>query len=157
TYATALLDVAARCGVQRIISLGALVADVPHTRPPRVTGSSTDPAWHARLEAWGIYHRPSYEGPTGIASAVLHAAWRRGLVSLSLMGHAPHYLRGATNPAVSQALLGYVTRLLNLELEMSPLEQAVQAFRTQCDQAVAQDASTQAYVRRLEQAYDTTE
>jgi proteasome assembly chaperone (PAC2) family protein len=157
TYATALLDVAARCGVQRIISLGALVADVPHTRPPRVTGSSTDPAWHARLEAWGIYRRPSYEGPTGIASVVLDAAWRRGLVSLSLMGHAPHYLRGATNPAVSQALLGYVTRLLNLELEMSPLEQAVQAFRTQCDQAVAQDASTQAYVRRLEQAYDTTE
>ncbi len=66
------------------------------------------------------------------------------------------HLRGATNPAVSRALLGYVTRLLNLELEMSPLEQAVQAFRTQCDQAVAQDASTQAYVRRLEQAYDTT-
>jgi proteasome assembly chaperone (PAC2) family protein len=154
TYATALLDVAARCGVQRIISLGALVADVPHTRPPRVTGSSTDPAWHARLEAWGISRRPSYEGPTGIASVVLDAARRRGLVSLSLMGHAPHYLRGATNPAVSRALLGYVTRLLNLELEMSPLEQAVQAFRTQCDQAVAQDASTQAYVRRLEQAYD---
>ena len=156
TYATALLDVAARCGVQRIISLGALVADVPHTRPPRVTGSSTDPAWHARLEAWGIFRRPSYEGPTGIASVVLDAARRRGLGSLSLMGHAPHYVRGATNPAVSRALLGYVTRLLNLELEMSPLEQAVQAFRTQCDQAVAQDASTQAYVRRLEQAYDTT-
>jgi len=156
TYATALLEVAARCGVQRIISLGALVADVPHTRPPRVTGSSTDPAWHARLEAWGISRRPSYEGPTGIASVVLDAARRRGLGSLSLMGHAPHYVRGATNPAVSRALLGYVTRLLNLELEMSPLEQAVQAFRTQCDQAVAQDASTQAYVRRLEQAYDTT-
>ena len=154
TYATALLDVAARCGVQRIISLGALVADVPHTRPPRVTGSSTDPAWHARLEAWGLSRRPSYEGPTGIASVVLDAARRRGLVSLSLMGHAPHYLRGATNPAVSQALLGYVTRLLNLELEMSPLEQAVQAFRTQCDQAVAQDAATQAYVRQLEQDYD---
>ena len=156
TYATVLLDVAARCGVQRIISLGALVADVPHTRPPRVTGSSTDPVWQALLEAWGIYRRPSYEGPTGIASVVLDAARRRGLGSLSLMGHAPHYVRGATNPAVSRALLGYVTRLLNLELEMSPLEQAVQAFRTQCDQAVAQDASTQAYVRRLEQAYDTT-
>jgi len=156
TYATALLDVAARCGVQRIISLGALVADVPHTRPPRVTGSSTDPAWHARLEAWGIYRRPSYEGPTGIASVVLDVARRRGLVSLSLMGHAPHYVRGATNPAVSRALLGYVTRLLNLELELSPLEQAVQAFRTQCDQAVAQDAATQAYVRQLEQDYDAT-
>ena len=55
TYATALLDVAARCGVQRIVSLGAVLAAVPHTRPPRVTGSSTDPAWHARFEAWGMY------------------------------------------------------------------------------------------------------
>src|SRR5256886_11222013 len=114
TYATALLDVAERCGVRRIVSLGALVAAVPHTRPPRVTGSSTDPAWHARLEAWGLFRRPSYERPTGIASVVLDAARRRGLASLSLMGHAPHYLQGARNPAVSQALLTYVTRLLDL-------------------------------------------
>ena len=153
-YATTLLDVAARCGVQRIVSLGALVAAVPHTRPPRVTGSSTDPAWHALLEAWGLSRRPSYEGPTGIASVVLDAARRRGMSSLTLMGQAPHYLQGATNPAVSQALLTYVTRLLDLELEGSHLDAAVQAFRTRCDQAVAQDAATQAYVRQLEQAYD---
>jgi proteasome assembly chaperone (PAC2) family protein len=155
-YATALLDVAARCGVQRIVSLGALVAAVPHTRPPRVTGSSTDPTWHARLEAWGIARRPSYEGPTGIASVVLDAARRRGMASLSLMGQAPHYLQGATNPAVSRALLTYVSRLLSLELDVSPLDAAVQAFVTQCDQAVAKDASIQAYVRQLEQDYDAT-
>jgi hypothetical protein len=65
-----------------------------------------------------------------------------------LMGQAPHYLQGATNPAVSQALLTYVTRLLALELAVSPLDAAVQVFRTQCDQAVAQDAATQAYVRQ---------
>src|SRR6266436_5794940 len=127
-YATALLDVAARCGVQRIVSLGALVAAVPHTRPPRVTGSSTDPAWHALLETWGIARRSRYEGPTGIASVVLDAARRRGMASLSLMGQAPHYLQGATNPAVSRALLGYVTRLLSLEPDMSPLDQAVKSF-----------------------------
>src|SRR5712691_213717 len=155
-YATTLLDVAARCGVQRIVSLGALVAAVPHTRPPRVTGSSTDPAWHARLEAWGIARRSRYEGPTGIASVVLDAARRRGMTSLSLMGQAPHYLQGATNPAVSRTLLAYVTRLLSLELDMSPLDQAVKSFGTRCDQAVAQDAATQAYVRQLEQDYDTT-
>jgi hypothetical protein len=76
--------------------------------------------------------------------------------SLSLMGQAPHYLQGATNPAVSRALLGYVTRLLGLALNLSPFDAAVQAFRTQCDQAVAADASTQAYVRQLEQDYDAT-
>ena len=155
-YATALLDVAERCGVTRIVSLGALVAAVPHTRPPRVTGSSTDPAWHALLEEWGIYRRPSYEGPTGIASVVLEAARRRGMASLSLMGQAPHYLEGATNPAVSRTLLTVVTRLLSLELDMSQLDTAVKVFGARCDQAVAQDADTQAYVRQLEQDYDTT-
>jgi proteasome assembly chaperone (PAC2) family protein len=156
TYATVLLDVAERCGVQRIVSLGALVAAGPHTRPPRVTGHSTDPQWLARLEAWGIARRPRYEGPTGIASVLLDAATRRGMAYLTLMGQAPHYLEGATNPAVSRALLTYVTRLLDLELEVSHLDAAVQAFGTRCDQAVAADASTQAYVRQLEQAYDAT-
>jgi proteasome assembly chaperone (PAC2) family protein len=155
-YATTLLDVAAQCGVQRIVFLGALVAAVPHTRPPRVTGSSTDPAWHALLEAWGLYRRPSYEGPTGIASVVLDAARRRGIASLTVMGQAPHYLQGTTNPVMRQALLTAVARLLGLELDVSPLDAAVQVFRTQCDQAVAQDAATQAYVRHLEQDYDTT-
>ena len=67
-----------------------------------------------------------------------------------------HYLQGATNPAVSKALLTYVTRLLDLELAVSQLDAAVQVFRTQCDQAVAQDAATRAYVRQLEQDYDAT-
>src|SRR5256712_12871432 len=156
SYSKLLLDLAEQCGVKRIVSLGALLAALPHTRPPRVTGSSTDPAWQALLEDWGMYRRPSYEGPTGIASVVLDAATRRGMSYLTLMGQAPHYLQGATNPAVSRALLTYVTRLLTLELDMSQLDKAVQAFGTRCDQAVTQDAATQAYVRQLEQAYDTT-
>jgi proteasome assembly chaperone (PAC2) family protein len=157
TYATLLLDVAARCGVQRIVSLGAVLAAVPHTRPPHVTGSSTDPAWHARLEACGIRTRRSrYEGPTGIATIVMDAARQRGIASCNVRGQAPHYLQRATNPAVSRALLTAVSRLLDLELDVSPFEAAVRAFRTQCDQAVGQDAAVQAYVRQLEQDYDAT-
>src|SRR5713101_8273163 len=110
----------------------------------------------ARLEAWGIYRRPRYEGPTGIASVVLDAAMRRGMASLSLMGQSPHYLQRSTNPAVSRALLTYVSRLLGLALDLSPFDAAVQAFGSQCDQAVAQDAAIQAYVRQLEQDYDAT-
>jgi len=155
-YATLLLDVAKQCGVQRIVSLGALLAAVPHTRPTRVTGSSTDPTWQAQLEEWGMYRRSRYEGPTGIASVVLDAARRRGISSLSFMGQAPHYLQGATNPAVSRALLTSVSRLLGLALEWSQFDAAVQAFGTRCDQAVAQDTSIQAYVRQLEQDYDAT-
>ena len=78
------------------------------------------------------------------------------MASLTVMGQAPHYLQGTTNPAVRRALLSVVARLLDLELDVSPLEGTVQAFRTRCDQAVAQDAATQAYVRQLEQAYDAT-
>jgi hypothetical protein len=72
------------------------------------------------------------------------------------MGQSPHYLQGSTNPAVSRALLTYVTRLLGLALDLSPFDEAVQAFCTRCDQAVAHDASIQAYVRQLEQDYDAT-
>jgi proteasome assembly chaperone (PAC2) family protein len=156
SYATLLLDVAARCGVQRIVSLGAMLADMPHTRPPRVTGSSTDPHWHAQFEAWGMARRSRYEGPTGIASVMLDAARRRGMAALTFMGQAPHYLQRTPNPAMRQALLTAVARLLDLELDVSSLDAAVQAFRTRCDQAMAQDATTQAYVRQLEQAYDAT-
>jgi proteasome assembly chaperone (PAC2) family protein len=154
TYATLLLDVAARCGVQRIVSLGAVLAAVPHTRPPLVTGTSTDPTWHAWLETRGMSRRSRYEGPTGIATVVLEAARRRELPALTLRGQAPHYLGNATNPAVSRALLTTVAPLLDLELDVAPFEAAVRDFRTQCDQAVAQDATVQAYVRQLEQDYD---
>ena len=71
-------------------------------------------------------------------------------------GKRPTTWGGATNPAVSRALLTAVARLLDLELDVAPFEAAVQAFRTQCDQAVAKDAAIQAHVRQLEQDYDAT-
>jgi proteasome assembly chaperone (PAC2) family protein len=122
TYAQLLLDVAERCGVQRIVSLGALLAGQPHTRPPRVTGRSTDPAWQALVEAWGMYRPSRYEGPTGISTVVLEAATRRGISHLALMGQAPHYLQGTENPAVIQALLAVVTRVLDVGLDVSQLD-----------------------------------
>ncbi len=155
TYTKLVLDLAEQCGVKRIVSVGALLAGLPHTRPPRVTGYSTDPEWRVQLEDWGVYRRPTYQGPTGIASAVLDAATRRGISHVALMGQAPHYLQGAANPSVRQALLSHVIRLLDINLDMTRLDEAVKAFRAQCDQAVANDASTLAYVRQLEQEYDS--
>ena len=84
-----------------------------------------------------------------MATVVADAAQRRGVASCTVRGQAPHYLEGATNPAVSRALLTYVTRLLDLELDVSELDAAVQAFGTQCDQAVAQDAAIKDYVIQL--------
>jgi proteasome assembly chaperone (PAC2) family protein len=154
TYTKALLDVAERCGVKRVVSLGALLAGAPHTRPIRVIGRGTDPAARALLEAWGIYRRPTYEGPTGISTIVLDAADRRGMQHVGFMGQAPHYLQDAENPAAIQALVSYVARLLHLNPDMSQFDAAIQEFRTQCDRAVARDRATREHVRKLEQQYD---
>lgn len=155
TYTNTFLDFAEQCGVKRIVSIGALLAGSPHTRPIRVTGRSTDPDWQARLEDWGIYRRPSYQGPTGISTVLLEEASRRNITSLSFMGQAPHYLQGTSNPAVIQALLIYVNRLLDLGLDVSRLDTAIAAFRTKCDQLVANDSTTQAHVQQLEEEYDS--
>jgi proteasome assembly chaperone (PAC2) family protein len=154
TYTKAFLDVAERCGVRQIVSLGALLAGAPHTRPVRVTARCTDAASRSLLEAWGIYRPPTYEGPTGISSVVLDAAERRGMQHVGFMGQAPHYLQGADNPAAIQALVTYVARLLHLSPDMSHFAEAIRDFRAQCDRAVAQDRATREHVRKLEQEYD---
>src|SRR5947207_2676704 len=133
TYTKAFLDVAERCGVKRIVSLGALLASAPHTRPIRVTARCTDPAARSLLEAWGIYRVPTYEGPTGISTVVLEAAARRDMQHVGFMGQAPHYLQEGEKPAAVQALVSYVARLLHLRPDMSHFDEAIQDFRTQCD------------------------
>jgi proteasome assembly chaperone (PAC2) family protein len=154
TYAKAFLDVAERCGVRRIVSLGALLAGAPHTRPIRVTARSTDPAARSLLEAWGIYRPPTYEGPTGISTVVLDAAERRGMRHVGFMGQAPHYLPDSENPAAIEALVTCVARLLDLSVDMSHFAEAVRDFRIRCDQAVARARATREHVRQLEQQYD---
>jgi proteasome assembly chaperone (PAC2) family protein len=154
TYTKAFLGVAERCGVKRLVSLGALLAGAPHTRPIRVTARATDPAARSLLEAWGIYRRPTYEGPTGISTVLLDAAERRGMQHVGFMGQAPHYLQDSENPAAIEALVSWVARLLELSPDMSHFAEAIQDFRTQCDQAVARDRSTREHVRKLEQEYD---
>ena len=154
TYTKAFLDAAERCGVKRIVSLGALLAGAPHTRPIRVTARCTDPAVRSVLEAWGIFRLPTYEGPTGISSVVLDAAGRRGIEHVGFMGQAPHYLQDAENPAAIRALVSYVARLLRLSPDMSQFAEAIEEFRTRCDRAVAGDRATREHVRKLEQQYD---
>ena len=154
TYTTAFLDVAERCGVKRIVSIGALLASAPHTRPIRVTGRCTEASVRSLLEAWGIYRVPTYEGPTGISSVILDAAGRRGIEHVGFMGQAPHYLPDTENPAAIEALVSYAARLLRLNPDMSSFAESVREFRTQVDRAVARDRATREHVRQLEQQYD---
>ena len=149
-----LLDVAEQCGVTRMVSLGSYLAGTPHTRTPQITARTTLPDWRALLETWGIYRKPSYEGPTGIVPVVLEAATQRRLPHLDFMGQSPHYLQGVENPAVMQALLTYAARLLHLDLEVSQFDRAIEVFRVRCDRAIASDSATQEHVRDLERDYD---
>jgi proteasome assembly chaperone (PAC2) family protein len=154
TYTAAFLGVAERCGVRRIVSLGALLASAPHTRPIRVTARCSEAAVRSLLEAWGIYRVPTYEGPTGISSVVLDAAARRHMDHVGFMGQAPHYLQDTENPAAIQALVSYTARLLHLTPDTSGFATAIGEFRTQVDRAVARDRATREHVRKLEQQYD---
>src|ERR1700742_2433471 len=129
-------------------TLGALLADVPHTRPVSVTGLSSDPALVARL---GLAPS-SYEGPTGIVG-ILHAACQQaGLPSASLWAAVPHYIAATPNPKAALALVRKLEGLVGVAVDGSELESAAADYERQVNVAVQSDPDVQAFVERLEQA-----
>jgi predicted ATP-grasp superfamily ATP-dependent carboligase len=147
-FSSHIVDLAEALGVQVVVSLGALLGDVPHTRPVAMTGHASDPALMERV---GI--QPSnYEGPTGIVG-VLHAACAdAGLPSVSLWAAVPHYVAAATNPKAALALLRRVEGLIGVSVDVSELESAAEDYERQVGLAVQSDPDIQAFVERLEQA-----
>jgi proteasome assembly chaperone (PAC2) family protein len=133
-----------------VVTLGALLADVPHTRPAPVTGSASDPQL---VEELGLA-ASRYEGPTGIVG-VLHDFCRAaGMPSASLWAAVPHYVSLAASPKAALALCGRLGDLLGTTLELGDLERASEAYELQVSAAVSQDEETEAYVRDLEQRRD---
>ena len=140
-------------GVELVVTLGALLADVPHTRPAPVTGAATDPAL---VEELGL-QLSRYEGPTGIVG-VLHDACRgAGLRSVSLWSAVPHYVSLAPSPRAAKALCVRLSDLLGTPIDMTELDEAEAEYAAQVSEAVASDPDTQAYVEELEQRADTIE
>ena len=138
-------------GVELVISLGALLADVPHTRPCPVTGSATDQQLVQRL---GL-SASRYEGPTGIVG-VLHDACRQaGLPSASLWAAVPHYVSLTPSPKAALALVERLGDLLGAAIDTSELEEAAANYSEQVSEAVASDPDTAAYIEELEQRADT--
>jgi predicted ATP-grasp superfamily ATP-dependent carboligase len=153
TYARAVTEAADLLGCSLVVTLGALLSDVPHTRPTAVSGSADDPAVSESLDLTPS----SYEGPTGIVG-VLHAACRdRGIPSASLWATVPTYVSGAPSPKATLALVERTTRLLGLSLPTTDLEIASAAYERQIDELVAADEDTAAYVAGLEEAADDDE
>ncbi len=153
TFTAGIVDLAEALGVQLVVTVGALLGDVPHTRPVAMTGHASDAAL---MERMGI-QPSSYEGPTGIVG-VLHAACARaGLPSASLWAAVPHYVAAATNPKAALALLRRLEGVIGVSVDASELEAAAGDYERQVALAVQSDPEIQAFVERLEQASDSEE
>ena len=151
-YCGQVLDLARSCEVGLILSLGALLAEVPHTRPVRLSGSASDPELGARL---GV--RPTrYEGPTGIVGVLNTIAREQGFATANLWANVPHYISGIENPKATLALVRRVAVLLGATIETNDLEEAGKQFDTNLKEIVAQNNKIANYVKKLE-SRDTDE
>jgi proteasome assembly chaperone (PAC2) family protein len=150
TFSDLVVGVAKRHGVSFTITLGALLADVPHSRPVPITGTAMDAKLVERL---GL-QRSRYEGPTGIVG-VLHDSFAgTGIESASLWAAVPHYLAVSPNPKAALALVQKAGSLIGTVADVSDLEQATAAYEDQVAKIVASDEDVQAYVRSLEERTD---
>jgi predicted ATP-grasp superfamily ATP-dependent carboligase len=148
SFTRAILDVAAEIDASSIVTLGAFLADVPHTRPAPVAAASADDRWAGRL---GI--TPStYEGPTGIVGVLHDAANAAGISSVSLWAAAPHYLPSGTNPSAALSLLRKLSEVLGVPIETDEMETAVSIWQRQVREAIEEDPALVSYVEQLEEA-----
>ncbi|MCU1433094.1 MAG: hypothetical protein JWP95_2199 [Actinotalea sp.] len=152
-YCAELLDIAERLGATTVITLGALLADVPHTRPIPVTATSDDPEVQ---ESLGL-DANTYEGPTGIVGILQHEAARRGMRALSVWGAVPHYVAHPPSPKATLALLVRVEELLGEPVPLGDLPEDSEAWQHGVDELAAEDAEIAEYVSQLEEAKDTAE
>jgi proteasome assembly chaperone (PAC2) family protein len=153
TFCGLVVGLAQQLGVELVVTLGALLADVPHTRPAPVTGAATDPALIERL---GLQFS-RYEGPTGIVG-VLHDACRAaGLPSASLWAAVPHYVQLAPSPRAALALCRRLAELVEADIDTAELDEASERYAEQVTEAVSADAETAAYVEELERRADELE
>jgi proteasome assembly chaperone (PAC2) family protein len=153
TFTRIVTDLATELGVKLVVTLGSLLADVPHTRPAPVTGSASDPALVERL---GL-EQSRYEGPTGIVGVLHDACKRADLSSASLWAAVPHYVSLAPSPRAALALCTRLGELLGTEFDTHELEEASESYAQQVSEAVASDPETAAYVEELEQRTEAEE
>ncbi len=142
--------VAEALDVKMVLTLGALLADVPHTRPTAVTGLASDDLLVRRV---GL-ERSSYEGPTGIVGVLHDACGRAGLPSVSLWASVPHYIAAAPNPKAALELVRRVEGLAGVAVDAAELEQASEEYERQVSAAVASDPDVRAFVEQLEETAD---
>jgi proteasome assembly chaperone (PAC2) family protein len=152
-FVVELLSFAQEVDASMLVSIGALLADVPHTRPIPVTASSQDRDLMARFEL-----EPSrYEGPTGIVGVLADAAGQAGLPALSLWAAVPHYAGGVPSPKATLSLLRRLEELLDVTVPLGDLQEEAHAWERGVDELAESDSEVADYVKSLEQAKDTAD
>jgi predicted ATP-grasp superfamily ATP-dependent carboligase len=148
TFSRHVVDLAEALGTQLVVTLGALLADVPHSRPVPITSLATDDALVERI---GL-PQTSYEGPTGIVGVLHGACQEAGMPSASLWASVPHYVAAAPNPKAALALVRRLESLVGVSVDAGELETAASDYERQVSAAVNSDPEVQAFVERLERA-----
>ena len=153
SFAAELLEAAERLGVTTVVTIGALLADVPHTRPIPVSATSDDPATQQRFGA----EQSRYEGPTGIVGVLTETATRAGITTLSCWAAVPHYAGSAPSPKATLALLSTLERILDVSIPQGGVADDARAWENGVNELAASDSEVAEYVKALEQATDTAD
>ncbi len=145
-FADLVLDLALRCEVTMAITLGALLAEVPHTRPVRLTGYASDMELRARLRITPT----RYEGPTGVVGVLNNAFRDAGLATASVWANVPHYISSLANPHATMALVRRIAEFLDWTTDLEELEEAARQFDAQLAEILKGNAKATRYVKELE-------
>ena len=150
SFCSAVISVAKATSCEMVVTLGSLLADVPHSRDSMISGSSTDPELSARLGLVGS----TYEGPTGIVG-VLHDQCRQaGLASVSLWSPVPQYVSSPPNPPATLNLLTRFESLCDVDLDLGSMRASAEEWRRQIDEVISEDDDVREYVAALEDRFD---
>ncbi len=153
SFCSEVIDYVRTVGATTIVTLGALLADVPHTRPTPITGISSDPELAAQHDL-----EPSrYVGPTGIVGVVQEASQQAGLATMSYWAAVPHYVAQPPAPKATLALLGHLEDLVGVPIDMRGLPDEAKAWERGVDELASDDSDVADYVRSLEEERDTAD
>lgn len=153
TYSNILTGVAKQYGVKLVVSLGALLDAVPHTREPKITGRASSDELNQKA-AWMGIKNSGYQGPTGIHSAFMDVCTKSGLPYASIWGHSPHYVNTSPNPKVSLALLEKLRSLVDFEIDFKELRISGDTYIKEVTKTISSQSDVSAYVARLERRHD---
>ncbi len=153
TFTREILDVIEANEISSVVFLGAMLADVPHSRPITVFTSSENSDVRAQL---GI-ERSGYEGPVGILSVLGDAAERTGVMTMSIWASVPHYVHNAPSPKATLALLDKLEEIIDVVIPRGDLVTEARAWETGIDALAGDDDDMASYIEQLEQARDTVD